>query len=86
MTIPHLIWILVTVLRFGGLSLIVVGTVVFGVYFVGGNARAARAGDGAIPASCWQGAGPRIGIGILALGASMLFCAYVLAMYLPNGV
>ena len=86
MAIPHLIWIMVTVLRVSGLPVMLVGVVVFGVYFVGGNARAARSGDGAIPASSWQGPGPKVGIGIFALGASMLFCAFFLAMLLPNGV
>jgi len=86
MTIPHLTWILVTLLRFGGLPVMFVGVTIFGVYFVGENARAARSGDGTIPASSWQGAGPKTGIGVFALGACMLLCAFFFAMYLPNGV
>ena len=86
MTIPHLTWILVTVLRFCGLPLTLLGIVIFGVYFVGGNARAARSGDGAIPPSSWQSAGPRTGMRIFALGVSLLLCASILAMFLPNGV
>ena len=86
MTIPHLTWILVTILRFCGLPVTLLGIVIFGVYFVGGNARAARSGDGAIPASSWQSAGPRTGMRIFALGVSLLLCASILAMFLPNGV
>lgn len=86
MAIPHLIWILVTVLRFSGLLVMFVGFAVFGVYFVGGNARAARSGNGSIPVSSWRGAAPKVGMGIFALGASMLLCAFIFAMYLPHGV
>ena len=83
---PHLTWILVTVLRFVGLPVMIAGIAVFGMYFVGENARAARSGDGTIPRSSWQGAGPRMGIGIFALGGFMLLGAVIVAMYLPNGV
>lgn len=86
MGIPHLTWILVTVLRFGGLLALFVGFAVFGAYFVAGNVRAARSGDGTIPASSWQGAGPRVGTAIFALGASMLLCALIFALYLPSGI
>jgi hypothetical protein len=86
MTIPHLIWILVTALRFGGVFAAFIGFAIFGAYFVGGNARVARSGDGAIPASSWRGAGPRLGMMIFALGASMLLCAFILTMYLPSGI
>jgi len=86
MSVPHLTWILVTVLRFSGLPLLFIGVGVFGVYFVGGNARAARSGDGSIPPSSWQAAGPKTGIMAFAVGALMLFCAFVLARFLPNGV
>lgn len=86
MTIPHLTWILVTVLRFGGLFVMFAGVAVFGVYFVRENARAARSGDGAIPASSWQGDGPKAAMRIFALGASMLLCAFIIAMFLPNGI
>jgi hypothetical protein len=78
MTIPHLVWIMGTVLRFGGLLAMFVGVAVFGVHFVGENARAAKHGDGTIPASSWLGAGPRTGMRIFALGAFMLLCASVL--------
>jgi hypothetical protein len=86
MEIPHLTWILVTGLRFSGVAVMFVGFAIFGVYFVGENARAARSGDGAIPASSWQGAGPRTGMVIFALGACMLLCAAIFGTYLPNGV
>ena len=86
MTIPHLTWILVTVLRFSGLPVMLVGVAIFGAYFVGANARAARSGDGAIPPSSWQGAGPKAGMRIFALGISMLLCAFILATCLPNGI
>jgi hypothetical protein len=78
MTIPHLVWIVATVLRFGGLLAMFAGVAVFGVYFVGENARAAKHGDGTIPASSWLGAGPRTGMKIFALGAFLLLCASIL--------
>jgi len=86
MTIPHLTWMVVTVLRFGGVLLLFIGFAVFGAYFVMANARVARSGDSAIPASSWQGAGPRVGTAIFALGASMLLCALIFALYLPSGI
>jgi len=86
MTNPHLTWILVTILRFGGLLAMFVGFAIFGAYFVAGNARAARSGGGDIPASSWQGPGPRLGMAIFALGASLLLCAFIVARYLPNGL
>jgi len=54
----HLIWILIMVLRFAGIIILFAGTAIFGVHFVGGNARAAKSGSGSIPASSWQGRGP----------------------------
>ena len=78
MTIPHLVWIIGTVLRFGGLLLLFAGVAVFGVHFVGENARAAKQGDGTIPVSSWLGAGPRMGMRIFALGALLLLCASLL--------
>jgi hypothetical protein len=86
MAIPHSIWLLVTILRFSGLPLMFAGFAVFGVYFVRENALAARAGDGNIPASSWQGAGPKMAMAIFAMGAGMLFIAHLFAMYLPTGV
>lgn len=86
MAIRHSIWILVTVLRFSGLPLMFAGFAVFGVYFVRENVLAARTGDGNIPASSWQGDGPKTGMAIFALGAGMLFIAHFFAMYLPTGV
>lgn len=85
MATPHLIWIVVTVLRFGGVLFLFVGFAIFGAYFVMANARVARSGDSAIPAASWQGAGPRAGIKIFASGAFMLLCAFILATFLPNG-
>lgn len=76
--ILHLVWIVVIVLRFGGLLAMVAGVAVFGVHFVGENARAAKLGDGTIPVSSWLGAGPRKGMRIFALGACMLLCASLL--------
>jgi hypothetical protein len=73
-------------MRFTGLPVMFVGVAVFGVYFVGGNARAARSGDGAIPATSWLGAGPMTVMAAFALGSFMLLCAFVLAKFLPNGV
>jgi hypothetical protein len=76
-------WFSMTALRYGGVLTVFAGVALFGVYFIFGNARAGR--DGAIPASSWRGAGPRKGIKIAALGATMLLAAYVISLFMPNG-
>jgi hypothetical protein len=81
----HLVWILVTVLRFAGIIIIFAGVGLFGIYFIGGNARAARTGDGRIPASSWLGPGPRKAMRIVAFGAAMLLCAFLIRLFLPDG-
>jgi hypothetical protein len=81
----HLAWIAMTVLRFGGVIAVFAGVAWFGVYFIGGNARAARDGDGAVPRSAWQGPGARTGIRIFAIGAVMLLGAFLLGLLSPSG-
>jgi hypothetical protein len=54
----HLAWLLMTVLRFAGIIIVIAGVALFGVYFIGGNARAA---DGRVPVSSWLGVGPKKG-------------------------
>jgi hypothetical protein len=81
----HLAWILITVLRFAGVIIVFGGVGLFGVYFIAGNAKAARLGDGTVPGSSWQGAGPRKGLRIIAVGTVMLLCAFALQMFLPDG-
>ena len=71
-----------TFLRFAGVALIFSGVALFGVYFIGGNARVA---SGAVPRSSWLGAGPRRGMGIIALGGLMLLGAFVIGLFMPNG-
>ena len=51
----HLAWILITVLRFAGVIIVFGGVGLFGVYFIAGNAKAAKRGDGAVPGSSWHG-------------------------------
>ena len=81
----HLAWILVTVLRFAGVFALFAGVTLFGVYFIAGNARAARSGDGAVPLSSWLGPGPRKGIRIFAVGVLMLVGAFLIGLLMPNG-
>ena len=78
----HLAWLLLTVLRLGGVFLIFVGVALFGVHFVGGNARST---DGSIPASSWRGAGPRKGMRIAGAGIVLLMAAAFVAMLMPDG-
>jgi len=78
----HLVWIAMTVLRFAGVAVMFAGVGLFGVYFVGGNARSA---DGAIPRSSWLGAGPKKGMKIFASGLLMLWAAFALSLFMPNG-
>jgi len=71
-----------TTLRFAGVAVVFSGVALFGVYFVGGNARVA---SGAVPRSSWLGPGPRTGMGIVALGALMLLGALIIGLFMPNG-
>lgn len=80
--ILHLAWVAMTALRFAGIAAVFAGVALFGVYFIAGNAQAA---DGAVPRSSWLGAGPRKGVGIVALGAFMLLSAFVIELFMPNG-
>jgi len=75
-------WFSMTALRYGGVLTVFAGVALFGVYFISGNARAR---DGAVPASSWNGAGPRKGLKIAALGAAMLLAAHVISLMMPNG-
>lgn len=72
--IIHLVWILITVLRFAGVIVLFFGVGMFGVYFIGENARAAQTGGG-IPRSSWFGAGPKKAIRIAIFGSLVLLCA-----------
>ena len=78
----HLAWITMTVLRFAGVFVIFAGVMLFGVYFIGGNARSP---SGRVPVSSWLGAGPRKGIRIFAAGVLMLLGAFVIGLLMPNG-
>ena len=81
--ILHLAWIAMTVLRFAGIIVIFGGVTLFGVFFIGGNARAT---NGRVPASSWKGAGPKKGMRIVALGALMLLAAFLISKFMPNGL
>ncbi len=80
----HLAWLVMTVLRFGGVFVVFAGVALFGVYFIGGNARASRTGSD-VPRSSWLGPGPKKGMRICALGSLMLLGAYLIQMLMPNG-
>ena len=71
-----------TFLRFAGVVVVFSGVALFGVYFIGGNARVA---NGAVPRSSWLGPGPRRGMRIIALGALMLLGAFIIGLFMPNG-
>ena len=78
----HLVWLAVTVLRFAGVAIVFAGVGLFGVYFIGGNARSS---NGAVPASSWLGPGPRKGMKIVAFGALLLLGAFAIQFFLPDG-
>jgi hypothetical protein len=79
----HLAWTLMTLLRFAGIIIVFAGVALFGAYFIAGNAKAA---DGRIPTSSWRGAGPRKAMRIAALGALLLLAAYLVSLFLPDGL
>lgn len=72
-----------TVLRFAGIITLFAGVVLFGIFFIGGNARAK---DGLVPKSSWNGPGPKKGMKIAAIGALMLVVAFVVKSLMPNGL
>jgi hypothetical protein len=78
----HLAWLLMTLLRFAGVAVIFAGVALFGIYFIGGNARTR---DGKVPPSSWMGPGPKKGVRIFILGVLMLLLAYVIGIFMPNG-
>jgi len=78
----NLAWTLMTVLRFAGVFVVFAGVALFGVYFIGGNARAP---GGRVPISSWQGAGPRKGIRIFAAGVLMPLGTFIIGLLMPNG-
>ena len=80
--ILHLGWMLMTVLRFSGVLVVFAGVGLFGVYFIGGNARSK---NGTVPRSSWLGAGPQKGMRISALGLLILAAAFVLSLMMPDG-
>ena len=79
----HIAWTLMTVLRFAGITVVFAGVALFGVFFIGGNARAR---DGRVPTSSWRGPGPKKGMRIVAMGAAMLLVAYLIGLFMPNGL
>jgi hypothetical protein len=79
----HLSWIMMTVFRFTGIALVFAGVTLFGVYFIGANARAT---DGCIPVSSWKSAGAKRGMQIVALGTLMLLAAFKISLLMPNGL
>ena len=84
-SVLHLTWVLIGLLRFTGIIVVFTGVGLFGVYFIGGNARAAKSGDSRIPISSWLGAGPKKAMRIVGIGSAMLLCAFLMRLFLPNG-
>jgi hypothetical protein len=89
MAFPHnasldMAWRLVSALKFGGLIAIFSGIAVFGWYFVGDNAQAARGDSKAVPRSAWRGRGPVRGATIVAAGFVLTGLAIALASTLPG--
>jgi hypothetical protein len=80
--IVHLAWMLMTVLRFASVATVFAGVGLFGIYFIGGNARAS---DGAFPTSSWLGPGPRKGMWIAGFGVLMLLSAFAIRSLMPDG-
>ena len=78
----HLAWLLMSFLRYGGVIVIFAGVGLFGIYFIGGNAKST---NGAVPSSSWQGKGPIKGVKIAAMGGLMLLGAYAIGLFMPDG-
>ena len=78
----HLAWTVMTALRLAGVLVVFAGVGLFGVYFIGGNARSK---NGTVPRSSWLGAGPKQGMRISAWGLLMLAAAFVLSLMMPDG-
>ena len=72
-----------TVLRFAGVIVVFAGVALFGIFFIRGNARAT---DGRVPTASWWGAGPKKGMRIVGLGTLMLGGAYLIGLFMPNGL
>ena len=72
-----------TALRLAGIITVFAGVALFGVFFIGGNARSA---DGQVPASSWKGAGPKKGMRIIGTGCLMLLAAFMIRSLMPNGL
>ena len=72
-----------TFLRLAGIAAIFAGVGLFGFYFIGGNARSS---DGTVPRSAWLGAGPMKGMRFVAVGSALLACAFVISLFMPDGL
>lgn len=79
----HLAWILITILRFAGILIVFAGVLLFGVFFIGDNARSK---DGRVAPSSWKGPGPKKGIRIAGIGVMMLLTAFVMNLFMPDGL
>jgi len=71
-----------TVLRLVGVVVLFFGVGLFGVYFIGGNARSR---NGTVPRSSWLGPGPKKAMRISGLGAALLVVAFLISQFMPNG-
>jgi hypothetical protein len=83
--ILRIAWFTMTFLRFGGVAVVFAGVALFGTYFISGNAKAARGGDGRIPSSSWRGTGPKKALRVIVAGAIMLSGAFIISLFMPRG-
>ena len=80
--ILHLLWIVMTVLRYAGVVALFCGVALFGIYFIRANGRSH---DGKIPRASWWGAGPKKGMRIVAGGLALLAVAFLISLFMPDG-
>ncbi len=74
-------WPLVGLLKYTGLAAALIGIVIFGWFFVRGNAQS-ESGD--VPSSSWRGPGPMLGAKILMVGTLLEIASIGLAVLLPG--
>lgn len=79
----NLAWFLVFALKYSGLIVALSGVVVFGWYFVSGNAQAVLSGSEEVPRTSWRGRGPMTGAAIVGAGFILTLLAILLASTLP---
>ncbi|HEX4272750.1 MAG TPA: hypothetical protein VHZ32_15250 [Rhizomicrobium sp.] len=77
-------WGLVTVFKYASVIAALTGVGIFGFYFVRENARSAREGANAIPASAWRGTGPQLGVRLVLAGIVLQLLSIIIAVTVPG--